>query len=158
MKIKARLQKLEGKIPKSSPESLYSLEDIQVARYEIARILIAADRLNVLSADLIPDVNHFEEAVRSQARMQAGDQYKRHLDNWVTKMWLVNGNSLPFISPVIGSEYDDWELPDLSARRLSVRLRGSIIALIGEPIVEGGADLAPFPCFNPFDVMLATRK
>lgn len=157
MRIKPRLQKIEAKLRQSGPIKRYTCEELAIAGYEFRLAILASGCFPERQADLAAHTSRTEAGIRSQAHKQAGERYRRHIDEWVTEMWLGSRHILPFVSPVIGSEYEDWDQPNLAARRLAVRLRPSIIALVGIPVAAITPDLVPAAPFDPIEVLKSLK-
>ena len=129
MRLSARLSKLEKALsPKKQPLNLTG-EEAKVFRYEIACSMLAADRFPNLKERFAAIAEEFTAEVKSRLLQPIEDLYPRHAE-YVRQMWISSGRKSQYISPLVGSDYDGWWLPDLMDRRLAVRRRPSIIALI----------------------------
>lgn len=117
MRIGARLRKIEAEFGRSSPKTQHTFEERRVAGLELTVAILASGRRPELHAQCTALANDIATDILSQARRQAEDQSRRHVDGRVTEMWLASGHRLPFVSPVIGSEYRDWDYPNLAAWR-----------------------------------------
>lgn len=132
MTVARRLAKLESALPPAATSGR-TYEEERVLLYELALAIIRVgksphlhDRLRVLSDAIARDIR------RTVSRPITG-LYRNHID-YVEEMWVVSGRKLPYVPPIIGPDYEDWFLPGLAERRIELRRRPSIVALIGDTV------------------------
>ncbi|MXO93257.1 hypothetical protein GRI62_06505 [Erythrobacter arachoides] len=101
--------------------------------YEMAQALITVGKFPNMQERLTDYASRTASEIRRKAAMPMTDIYRRHIQ-YVEEMWVASGRTLPFVPPVLGSDHDEWFLSGLAERRLAVRRRPSVIALIGETI------------------------
>jgi hypothetical protein len=65
-------------------------------------------------------------------------QFQEHISGYVADVWKARWGHDRYLPPVVGSEYDDWEMPDLFERRVAIRHCPIITNLIGPPAPEIG--------------------
>lgn len=130
MTLGRRLAKLEVAIP---PTSAFrrTREKEQILIYELAMAVLKTERLQALHVRLAKFVARTANEIRRKAAYPLSDVYRDHIA-YVEEIWAASGRTIPFVPPVLGSNYDEWFLPGLSARRLAVRGRPSVVALIGD--------------------------
>jgi hypothetical protein len=131
MTLLKRLMKLEAKAVPAPGVMLSTCEERQVVAYELFLAVSTSDReqsvkerAGLISARIAADI-------RACAEKQRTSQYEFHIKDYLEDVWKASGHRDPFLSPVVGSEYDDWDKPELYTRRLAIRARPSIVALIG---------------------------
>ena len=130
MTIGRRLAKLECALP-PAPTGGRTWEEERVLLYELAHALVRTGKFPALQERLAAYVNRIEGEICRKAAHPLTDVYRQHI-SCVEEMWVVSGRVLPFIPPVLGTNSDEWFLPGLAERRLAVRRRPSVIALIGD--------------------------
>jgi hypothetical protein len=130
MKISRRLKNLECALPPAPPMEL-TKEERRVAFYEAAKALLQVGKFPALRERLAEYVSQTASEIRRKASHEMTDRYREHIQ-YQEDMWVASGRSLPFIPPVLGFDGDEWFWPGLAERRLAVRRRPSVIALIGE--------------------------
>lgn len=130
MSLGRRLAKLEVALP-PTPSFQRTREEEQILLYELSIAVLKTDRLQALHVRLAKFVARTANEIRRKAAYPLSDVYVDHI-SYVEEMWVVSGRTLPFVPPVLGSNYDEWFLPGLSARRVAVRGRPSVVALIGD--------------------------
>ena len=155
MRVASRLKKLEGIANQHCDVPRFTYEERHVAWFEFTGTMVHTNRLPDQQDWMSPRLDRFMADIQSQAVSQEADQFRRHIDGWVLKMWKVRGLPLPFVPPVLGSEYDDWDIPNLAARRLSVRYRPSVVALLGELDLRLYPGLQPAEPFDCLEVLRA---
>jgi hypothetical protein len=132
MKIGRRLAKLECALP-PTPTLERTNEEQRILVYELAQALLRIGKSSSIQERLTEYASRTESEIRRKAAMPMTDIYRGHIQ-YVEEMWLVSGRTQPFVPPLLGSDYDEWFLPGLAERRLVMRRRPSVIALIGETI------------------------
>lgn len=154
MTLLRRLTKLEAKAAPAPGVMLSTCEERQVVAYELFLAVATSvreqsekERAGQISARIAADI-------RACAEKQRTSQYEFHVKDYVEDVWKASGHRDPFLSPVVGSEYDDWDKPELYTRRLAIRARPSIVALIGEPVPQLCSDLS----LPPLTAALVVRE
>ena len=130
MTLSRRLAKLEVALP-PMPAFQRTSEEEEILIYEIAIAILKTERLQALHVRLAKFVARIANEIRRKAAYPLSDVYRDHID-YVEEMWVASGRTLPFVPPVLGSNHDEWFLPGLAARRIAVRRRPSVVALIGD--------------------------
>ena len=130
MRISRRLARLEYALPPARTVER-TREEERILFYEAARGSVALKKFPALQDRLAAFSDRTAAEMRRKAALPLTDLYREHID-YVEEMWVVSGRVLPFIPPVVGSDYDEWFLPGLAERRLAVRRRPSVIAVIGD--------------------------
>lgn len=153
MRIRDRLGKLEARSQERDEQAAWTYEERRVALLEIAKAVLTTDRPPAILAKAAVVADRIGAEIRAQAVRHAGQEFQGHLRNWVEVMWLESGRPLPFIPPLVGDEYDAWDMPYLAARRLAVRRRSSVMSVIGEPNVQTFTGLQPIRAFEAADVV-----
>lgn len=130
MRISRRLAKLESALPPVRTVER-TREEERILCYEVARAFVELKKFPALQDRLVAFADQTAAEICRKAALPLTDQYREHID-YVEEMWVVSGHVLPFVPPVVGSNYDGWSVPGLAERRLAVRRRPSVIALIGD--------------------------
>lgn len=134
MTIARRLAKLENAFPPVTTAG-WTREEERVLLYELALAVIRAGKSPYLHDRLRSYSDAFALDIRRTISRPITDLYQDHIQ-YVEDMWVASGRKLPFVPPIIGPDYDDWFLPGLAERRIAVRRRPSIIALIGDTVAS----------------------
>jgi hypothetical protein len=143
MTIARRLAKLESVLP-PAPAVGWTYEEERVFLYELALAVIRAGKCPQLHERLKACADRIAGEIRRTASRPMTDIYRNHI-SYVEDMWVVSGRTLPFVPPVLGSDNDDWFLPGLTERRIAVRRRPSVIALIGDTVASSSWWHSEFP-------------
>lgn len=130
MRISGRLAKLEYALPPAQTVER-TREEERILCYELARAFVKLNKFPALQDRLVAYADQTAAEICRKAALPLTDQYRDHI-SYVEEMWVVSGRVLPFIPPVVGSNGDEWFLPGLAERRLAVRRRPSVVALIGD--------------------------
>lgn len=128
---RGRLKKLEAAIEDKAIS--FTKEEFCVARYELLVAIARAKRAPELIARAQELAGDIAAELKRQVIRHADPQFIEHMDSYVLPVWKERMGAAGFILPLVGSEYDDWEAPNLYSRRLAVRNRASVIELIGSP-------------------------
>ena len=130
MRISRRLAKLEYSLPPARTVER-TREEERILHYEVARAFVELKKFPALQDRLAAYADQTAAEICRKAALPLTNQYRDHI-NYIEEMWVASGRVLPFVPPVVGSNYDEWFLPGLAERRLAVRRRPSVIALIGD--------------------------
>ena len=137
----SRLKKLEAAI--TGQTTRFTEEEVKVASYELLVAIAKSQR----RPDLTNRAQNLADGIASEIKRQVArhneKEFLDHLESYVLPTWRGRNGAGGFMLPVVGSEYDDWDTPNLYARRLAVRRRSSVIELIGGP----AADVHPIDAF-----------
>lgn len=115
MKIGLRLAKLDTALPAAAALTR-TREEERVLIYEVTHALARSCKCPHLQKRLTTCVNQTETEICRKAAHPLTNVYREHI-SYVEEMWVVSGRALPFIPPVLGSDYDEWFLPGLAERR-----------------------------------------
>lgn len=129
--VRSRLDKLEATYGNLGPT--FTREEFEIGKYELLLAIGRTQRNRDLKFRAEALAAGIADEIRATAKRQRNGVFLAHLNDYVLDMWRGRMSSAAFLLPVIGSEYDDWEKPGLYKRRIAVRHRPSVIALLGAP-------------------------
>lgn len=130
-RLARRLKKVEAEWPPTP--RIFTLEELHLGRLALARAMARSGKSEALKLRARAAEEKLSLDIRSTAARQQADQFRRHIAEYVQPTWHTRWGHPEYIPPIIGSEYDDWDVPDLASRRLAVRCCSLVIELIGEP-------------------------
>lgn len=152
-RLERRLRKVEAAFPAIDP--VFTREEIHVGQLRLVLALYRRSESEEARGTCAKLANRLAKEICSTVKNQTGEQFKRHIAEYVQPMWQTRFGRPQFLPPVWGSEYDDWEIGDLYQRRVAMRHDPFVIGLIGAP----DAALGPPEYVIPFDqIFLSLRR
>lgn len=132
MLLRRRLHKLEAALEARSVAVSSTAEERKVLLYEVSLGMLRRNTISPENKTRAAEVSAMLAGdFQRTAAAHATPAFQAHLGGWVTDMWTLGHGTGPFLPPITGSEYDDWEAPNLFPRRLAIRRLPSIVRLIG---------------------------
>jgi hypothetical protein len=131
--LEARLARLEREIGISADETY---DELNIRLWDMVRELLARPDATAEMRDQSRQVaERIEADIKAQAAQVASADYATHLA-WVRAMWKSATGKDDYVPAVTGAEngmgeYEDWEAPNVMARRAALRARPDIQRLIG---------------------------
>jgi hypothetical protein len=127
--LEARLTRLERELGGSPDETN---DELNIRLWDMARELLARPDATAEMRDQFRQVaERIEADIKAQAAQGASADYVRHLA-WERAMWKSRTGRDDYVPAVTGmGEYDDWDAPDIMARRAALRARPDVQGLIG---------------------------
>lgn len=137
-----RLRNIERELRPAEPE--FTKEELHVAKLSLMQALARSRRSEEIRNRSQELADRLAAEIHRTVVKHATDQFRQHIGSYVQPIREARWGDPRFLPPIVGSEYDDWELPNLYCRRLAVRHCAPVVALIGPPEQPWGP--APDPC------------
>lgn len=113
--------------------ALVTREESHVASLILSMAIAESQRPREICERARLTAEKLEAMIVSTAKSQRTEHYMRYIEKIVRPGWEARTGCIDYLSPVVGRDHDDWEVPDLFRRRLAIRRCPTVIALIGEP-------------------------
>lgn len=126
------------KFPAIAP--VLTREEIHIAKMTLAVAIGRSNHPRELRDRARQTADRLKAMIISTAKQQQTEQFRRHIAEYVQPTWENRCGRPEFLPPIVGSEYDDWEVPDLYHRRLAVRYCPTVIEIIGAPDPAWGGE------------------
>jgi hypothetical protein len=136
-RLSRRLRTVEAKLP--APPQVFTQEELHVAKMVLAGAIGRSRHSEELRERGRTTADKLKAEIVATAKRHDTEQFQRHISGYVQPTWQTRWGRPEYLPPIVGSEYDDWELPDLYRRRLAIRHLPAVIELIGSPETAWGS-------------------